>query len=440
MAANTTDPGSRSAAEIEREVDAERAKVSRTIDALQDKMSVGSVMDQFVQVMGTHGGDVARNLGRQVRDNPLPLLLTGIGLAWLMAGGGPRRDDDDDYLNDEDLRASGRYRRTAYPSSGYPYPATVGTPESYASRPSAESVHRSSGDPLRPHTYAAGGRDHGQGGMGDTMKGAASSVGDTVKGAASSVGDTVRGAAGSVGETLGDAASRVRDTAGGVTEAAGDFGRRVSGAVGDTAEALSDTAWEQAESARRAAAGLGRSAARRGRDAQESIARLMDEQPLVFGALALAVGAAIGGALPRSRTEDDLFGAESDRLKGAATSMAKEEGRRLQATAAGVMDEAEKIADEAAAAIGEKAGDARSLVDKAEARLGDAAERLADRAKEEADRQKLGQPAASGKPTSPGQPAASGKPTSPGQPAASDRTTFPDRPASSARPTSPDRK
>ena len=64
--------------------------------------------------MRDNGGDLGRNLGRAVRDNPLPALLTGVGLAWLMAGTGrpaDRWEDDRRSFRDYDGRSrSGRRR------------------------------------------------------------------------------------------------------------------------------------------------------------------------------------------------------------------------------------------------------------------------------------------------------------------------------------------
>ncbi len=357
MAQYSTDPNGRSAASLEREVDAERTKVSQTIDALQSKMSIGNVVDQVTEAVGAHGGDVARNLGRQMRDNPLPLLLTGVGLAWLMAGSGQRGADrdydyDDDFDDDDDLLPG-------HAAAGYPRRTAIGAERPLGTR-SFDSGVSSHGDPLRPHGYGT----------------------ETENGTERGMGDKVR-----------DAANTARDKASGLAESAGDFGRRVSGTVGDTASSLSEGARSRARAARRAAADAGYAAARRGRHAQEGVARMMEEQPLVFGALALAIGAAVGGALPRTRTEDEWVGAHSDRLKHAASDMAKEEGRKLQATASAAVDEATKIADETANEVDRRTPDGKSFVEKAEERLGKAADRVADRAKDEADRQKLGQPA-----------------------------------------------
>ena len=93
MAEFSTTPGDRSVGELEREVDRERERVSATIDELQARASVGSLVDQLVKAVGENGGEVSRNLGRSLRDNPLAALLTGVGLAWLMAGSGRPRDE-----------------------------------------------------------------------------------------------------------------------------------------------------------------------------------------------------------------------------------------------------------------------------------------------------------------------------------------------------------
>ena len=101
MAEFSTNPGDRSVTELEREVDRERERVSATIDELQARASVGSLVDQLVKAVGENGGEVSRNLGRSLRDNPLAALLTGVGLAWLMAGSGRPRDEGQ-YWEDPD--------------------------------------------------------------------------------------------------------------------------------------------------------------------------------------------------------------------------------------------------------------------------------------------------------------------------------------------------
>src|SRR5688500_14545107 len=76
--------------QIEREVESSRASVQDTLRQLSDRMSPGQLVDQAFDYMKTSGGnEFASNLGRSVRDNPLPLLLVGAGIGWLMMGGQP---------------------------------------------------------------------------------------------------------------------------------------------------------------------------------------------------------------------------------------------------------------------------------------------------------------------------------------------------------------
>ena len=72
------------------------------IDELQQRASVGNLVDQIVKAVGENGGEVSRNLGRTLRDNPLPALLTGVGLVWLMASSGRPRHEWERWEDDED--------------------------------------------------------------------------------------------------------------------------------------------------------------------------------------------------------------------------------------------------------------------------------------------------------------------------------------------------
>jgi hypothetical protein len=79
----------KSAAELEREAEATRARVVATADSIRDKMTPGQLFDEFTGLFrGGVGSDMLHNLKVQVRDNPLPLTVIGAGLAWLMLGSG----------------------------------------------------------------------------------------------------------------------------------------------------------------------------------------------------------------------------------------------------------------------------------------------------------------------------------------------------------------
>jgi hypothetical protein len=78
----------RSSEEIEREVEATRGDLDRTVEALKEKMTPGQLVDEVMDAMGGPVQEMAANLGAQVRANPLPLALIGAGVAWLIFGRG----------------------------------------------------------------------------------------------------------------------------------------------------------------------------------------------------------------------------------------------------------------------------------------------------------------------------------------------------------------
>ena len=93
---NDTNPGSKSADEVQREVRQSRAEVEDALEAIQDRLSPSQMFDQAVNYLrGSGGNEFMRNLGATVRDNPVPVALLGTGLAWLMLSRArPRRPYD----------------------------------------------------------------------------------------------------------------------------------------------------------------------------------------------------------------------------------------------------------------------------------------------------------------------------------------------------------
>lgn len=90
--------------QLEQQIARTRAEIDVTLDAIQEKLSPGRLLDQVMDYTKENGGAFAGNLGRSVRDNPVPVALLGIGLGWLMfAGGRPRHDDGLSYAGEMDL-------------------------------------------------------------------------------------------------------------------------------------------------------------------------------------------------------------------------------------------------------------------------------------------------------------------------------------------------
>ena len=296
---HTTNPGSKSPEEVQREVRQSRAEVEQTLDAIQDRLSPGQLFEQAVDYMrSSNGNEFVRNLGARVRDNPLPLVLVGTGLVWLMLSRtrSTRRGyfEDDDLLEEGDYDtgdySTGSYSGRAsneYPTAGHFRDTSVGQDyrtggRSYAERAkhSAEAARR------QAEEWRSGGQAQDQGNGGE---------------ASPSEGEAER-----------------------------------SWSTG-----LRESAQQWTSGARSAAAHAGQY----GRRAQSGFAHMLQEQPLVVGAIGLAVGAAIGAALPKTEVEDEWMGDARDQLKDRARQMTREQLERARAAGRAAYEAAIEEAD-----------------------------------------------------------------------------------------------
>jgi hypothetical protein len=129
-------------------------------------------------------------------------------------------------------------------------------------------------------------------------------------------------ARGETGEGLAASASEI---ASGVAGSAS----RALGAAGDAVASSASSAYGAASSAARSAADAAYSAARRAPQAPlyvgDQVAELGERYPLLLGAVSIALGAAVGGALRLSEGENRLMGPFSDRLKQRAWEVADEQ-------------------------------------------------------------------------------------------------------------------
>jgi len=74
--------------QLEREAEVTRWRLSQTLEELRGRMTPGQAVDQLLDyTRNGPAGEFLRNLGREVRENPMPLVLIGIGIAWLMIAG-----------------------------------------------------------------------------------------------------------------------------------------------------------------------------------------------------------------------------------------------------------------------------------------------------------------------------------------------------------------
>jgi hypothetical protein len=326
-----TNPGSKSPEEVQREVRQSRAEVEQTLDAIQERLSPGQLFEQAVDYMrSSNGSDFVRNLGTRVRDNPLPIVLVGTGLAWLMLSGtrSRRRGYYEDALLEEypdDDYDTGEYSPREYPGGAYSAQfeeaGLVGDTsggEDYRRGGSsyAERAKRTAEDARRrAQQWRSGDEARGQG---------------TAGGASHAHERTGQSWGAGLRESAAQWTSGARSAAAHARERASRLGAGARERLGGTGEYLRHGV---------------RGAGQYGRRAQSGFAHMLEEQPLVAGAIGLAVGAAIGAALPKTETEDEWLGDTRDQLKERARRMTREQLERARAAARAAYEAAIEEAD-----------------------------------------------------------------------------------------------
>ncbi|WP_284164735.1 DUF3618 domain-containing protein [Frigidibacter sp. SD6-1] len=281
----------------ETELEEDRESLASTLDQLHERMSVDHMAREALGMLRDNAGYYSRSLDRAIRANPMALAMTGVGLAWLIFGG-----KSDDYREDSDFA---RFARLDRDGDGLP--------------------------------AGSGARGYGGDAMSDTNSWS-DQIGRLRQRATGMLGSLERGSKDYVAQS-----ARVLS----------DFTADMTAAFRHGLDDLSEAAGERVMQARQAAYAASLRVERGARAGGRQAGQMMSDHPLVAGAVALAMGAALGAALPRTRIEDRNFGAESDRLMAAAADMLREERARMMRVAEGVVDEVKSAAKDAADAVAE---------------------------------------------------------------------------------------
>ncbi|KIT17527.1 DUF3618 domain-containing protein [Jannaschia aquimarina] len=367
--------GHRTSDDIEREIEEERSALTRSLNELQAQFAPDRVMDHAASYLKEHSGELADGFARQVKENPLAAAMVAGGVGWLLFGSAkpadPAPNDHRIAGTDTTPAISGQGRaelrpQPAFDDSEYAdAPGDLGTPTHDqagfdARLREADGTRKEPIEPVHRHIayspFAEGG-DAEQKGSHDMPTYDYHDIRD--RGYARSAELRARLAEGT--EKMSEQA-RLRVMR--AREAAAVAQSRVESQVGN-------------------AAASGR--------------RAFYEQPLLGGLLVFGIGALVGAALPRTRTEDAYLGVYRDRAFDEADRIFREEMEKLKIVAEAAVDEARAVADE-------KLDDARSAyedarentptgedaVRAAEGEVRSAAQRVADAAKSEAEKQNLG--------------------------------------------------
>lgn len=383
--------------QIKSDIDHTRHEMDETIDQLTERLRPRHLIDEvicMIQESGTGAGEsakeIGRTVGRQVRDNPVPLALIGAGVAWMLMSRGessPRRRgaSDDEY-------SSGL--------TAFDYPAGRGTETPGIYERDETLLYQTDMEMDEPYYhYDPGTAPSGQRGLRSRAKGAAqrarTGAEDTAervrqraeeassragRGLRSST-ETARQRVRQAGESAAQRASQIRgsaqQTAASTTQSIRQGVSRAGAALSEAAHSaserashLGETAREQAHHLRETAseqAGRLREEARHGYEyGREAVVEAKEKHPLMLAGGFLALGVLAGLAISRTRRENEMIGPTADRLKerareaghhladrgaeiaSATTSAAREEAKAQGLTPEALKEEARHAASDTA--------------------------------------------------------------------------------------------
>lgn len=264
----------KSPAAIERHAEEVRQEMADTAEHLRKRLSPGELFDEVTSYLRHSDGAASfSNLRVQARENPMALALVGTGLAWLMFGSGAHE-------RKRHSRHDREYARSPYGRF--------------------DTSHRAS--PVGE-----------TGDQGRSGRSAGAAVSEAVSGAGDTAKDYAHSMREGASEAYDQASSGVDAAYRGARHAASDLGTRFADSGHDAMESMSHLA-------DRASAG-GRDAAERARHAFDD---LIEREPLIVGAIGLAVGAALGALAPHTKIEDEYLGEAGDRMRHSAAAAARE--------------------------------------------------------------------------------------------------------------------
>lgn len=319
--------------EIKASIESTRTEMSETINAIQEKLSIANITSQvkeevtgqisgayesvkhalFGATFGKAGGffekmskstnqivedygpaisDAGTTVVRTAKRNPIPFALIGLGVGMILLGGSRKR-----VVKTKSYRYTPDYEDTEL---DYDYSDRAQTaPRNYTG---TSAKNRGSQKSTAARVYNR---------VGDTASSAYSGVAGAASSAVSGVSDAATSAYSGVASAAGSAGSAVSGVAGSAYNQVGNLGtgvKQVASRVGDTYE------------------------------------QQLNENPYTVGAVAFALGAVVGLAIPATAAENSLLGEYRENLL-----------QKAQEAAGGVIDKVQQVAGEATKTLQEEA-------------------------------------------------------------------------------------
>jgi ElaB/YqjD/DUF883 family membrane-anchored ribosome-binding protein len=268
-----------SSEDIRRQIERRRADMDVLASTLAQRLDPHQLADEVATAvkrkLASRGERIRTALADSVKENPVPWLLVGGGLGWLIVRARSSRGSEETALQ---LRSD--YDVPGYDRDRY---------------------------------------DSGSSGL-YSEPGGAADEGIVERG---------REKASELGHKMGEATSRAKDK---VAEATSSVKESVAEATDRAKEKLADATHETGAKVRSAMA-----------TTRRKTSDMVDDRPLLFGGVALAVGTLLGMSIPTSSVEDRWMGEQRDRL----LDRAKDKGEELLDRGKEVVSKATELADAA---------------------------------------------------------------------------------------------
>jgi hypothetical protein len=275
---------------IERDLERTRSRMDNRLSELQERLSPGQIVDDLLGYFrGSEGGDFARNLMDSVRDNPLPAALTGIGLTWLMASNPKPRPA----VGEKGVASSSTDSRTW----------TSQEELDLHFRELEQGVSRQADEDDTAYRFRV-----------DEARGKALGVARQSDDTADSFSERVQQAFTAASQSVIKGAKDLRDSA-------TDTASRLGGSAQSAMQSVGEKLTQSSESARLMSGNL---------------LSTIGDNPVLLGALGLAVGALLGALVPQSGQEEAALGEVADKTRTAARTLAQ-----------GAMDRGGEVAQQA---------------------------------------------------------------------------------------------
>lgn len=273
--------------------------ITEKVDTVKEQVREATV--GRVETMVSNVSEGTRGAGNSIVDtikaNPVPAAMIGLGLGWLLANRQSGGSSSTRVYRGGDTSTSRTY------STGGQY----GTGAQYDDRSTVSRTYSTGSTGVR--------YDESQ------------SVGNRVGNVAQTAGDRVGDVAQNAGDKLGDVAQGAKERVGDITEEASE---RVS--------ALTDRAQMGAQ------------------QAKGTFQQTLDDNPLMVGAVAMALGLAAGLSLPGTEAENRLLGESRDNLVEQAQSVAQDTFQKAAQVAQDVQGEVAETVKETAKESAERQG------------------------------------------------------------------------------------